>query len=157
MPLSGRTSGRQISLGGSGDTKDKLLIGGLGLVIVAAIVGLVWSITGKHDIGPKIPDSFHLGCIACNKEWDISKDDYYARMRELGEHETGIPNFLCPFCKDARKTGFVMSQCPYADCGKYYFSNQVLRFIGKPTTEPQMCPVCKRDIMAGLRLKATKK
>ena len=152
FPVMRRTSGRQISLGGSGDTKDKLLVGALGLVIVVAIVGLVWSIVGRPDkYKPDIPNSFHLGCIVCDNEWDITQDQYYARMREMGEREVTLPRFLCPKCQDKRMTGFVMSQCPYPDCQKWYFPNNILRLAGKPTTEPPQCPHCGMDIMQGLR------
>jgi hypothetical protein len=152
MPVIGRTSGRQISLGGSGDTKDKLLVGGLAVVIVGAIVGLVYSIVSKPTVGSEIPTSFHLGCFACNNEWEITKDEYYQHMREMGERAVSMtPRFVCPKCKDPRQTGFVMSQCPYPACQKWYFSNTILKLVGKPTTEPPKCPYCGGDIMQGLR------
>lgn len=152
MPFSGRTSGRQISLGGGGDVKDKLLVGGLAVVIVGALVGLVYSIVHKPSRTGEIPSIFHLGCLACNNEWEITQDAYYAHLRALGEQAMAqTPRFQCPKCKAAQPTGFVMSQCPYPDCAKWYFPNPILRLAQRPTTEPQMCPHCKRDILQGLR------
>jgi hypothetical protein len=154
LPVIGQTRGRQISLGGGGDTKDKLLVGGLGVVIVVALVALVWSIVGKSGpTGPAVPDMFHLGCIspACGHEWEVTKDQFYARIREMGEREISMPRFKCPKCNDARFTGFVMNQCPYPTCQKWFFENRVLKFAQRPTTEPQMCPYCKQNIADGMR------
>ncbi len=81
MPVQGRTRGRQISIGGSGDTKDKLLMGGLVGIIVIALVALVYHIIGSNKPNvPPPPDKFHIGCLACKYEWDLPRDDFYAAV-----------------------------------------------------------------------------
>ena len=160
LPVIGRNSGHHLNLGGSGDIKDKLLIGALAVVIAGAVVALAMSIIGGGEKkGPNLPDSYHLQCMACNQEFDWSAEEYNAEVRKMGEEVLAAPAvaFECIKCHNPRKSAFPMSRCPYPDCGKWYTPNRVMRLVGKPIKEPQVCPNCGKDLVEGYRLNAGKK
>jgi hypothetical protein len=153
VPITERErSGRIPRRPGLGGKKEKLAVAALTLIIVGGIVALVHSIVANPTKGAaEAQAQFHLGCVLCGYEFDVSKQDFYAHLRSESTESSQMARFLCLKCKDSRQTAFVMSQCPYPDCQKWYFSNAVLRLAGKPTAEPVMCPNCKRNIMFGLK------
>ena len=97
--------GKSMAAGG-GDPKDKLLIAGLGAVIVVAIVVAVMSFTsGGRSGGPGI---YHFQCLKpdCGHKWEWSKAEVRevaAKQMEDGSGAMGpesemMATYECPKC-----------------------------------------------------------
>lgn len=145
---------KQLEIGkGGGDSKDKLILGGLVAVIVIAIGSLVWSFTGGND--SVAAQEVNLKCLACGHEEGVTKKDVAERYGQLSGEEkarmTGV-RVTCPQCKDPRHTMIQSSKCP--KCEKLYYSPTVemtaRRQLGLPTDMlpkgPVTCPHCGVDV-----------
>ncbi len=147
--------GRQLNLGGSGDKKDKLLIGGLAVVILGSIVALVMGLVSSTT-PPPIKHALHIGCVVpgCGWEKDITEAEYQEKVKTLNGHLEGLTNNLhwpCEKCHEPRQTAMIMEQCPA--CGKWFMPNQRLQLWNLPVKDPQVCPHCGKDIMQAYRQK----
>jgi predicted RNA-binding Zn-ribbon protein involved in translation (DUF1610 family) len=127
--------------GGSGDSKDKLMVAGLIVVIVAAGFALAMSIFGSKDKHTRI-DKYGLRCInpKCNHEWVMSAEEFNKPTGQAPDprEADSARVTLCPKC--GQKSGYRMSQCP--KCEAFYVDNQLKQRMGQKPEEPEKCPKC---------------
>ena len=140
---------------GGGDSKDKLLIGALVVVIAIAIGAAVMSFIPKSR-GVKV-NEFHFKCRKpdCNNEWVWTRAEYRTANEDMwgeqGATGEGDDYVLCPKCQwgkgsQGRWSGVHMRKCPYPECGKYYIPPRMLK------QDPRLCPHCQKDTREGRKL-----
>ena len=137
---------RSLALGaGSGDRKDKLMIGGLAVIIALAIFALIMSVAGTKEksVGP---DSMWYMCVdpKCGQAFEVPVKDLREAIAKLrGPTEDRMPTFQGPQCK--QQSGVQARKCP--SCDKPYIPSETLRAAGRPVPAGvDKCPSCGIDI-----------
>ncbi len=136
-----------LNLGLSGSTGDRkmefLMIGVLGLIIVAALVITAVSVFGGDGAKTGSEGLRRYHCDACGHEWELSP-------KEVAAEVEGMEALECPNCGE--KAGWAMTQCP--KCKHWYVSEQTKlhrrhRRYEAPSPEEEqyreVCPKCGTD------------
>ena len=137
--------------GGSGDFKDKLMIGGLIVVIGVAIVALVMSIIKRPPNSTDITEWAFKCMEECGNEWTYHSEEEFAEALEGMEGLLSPPDIMidmggpfppmpCPEC--GLETGEMMSKCP--KCERYYHHSEAIQ--GKRRKTREICPHCQTDV-----------
>ena len=161
-PLISKVAGRKLDLSTGDPTKDKLLMGGLIVVIIAAVGAMVWSLTRGDKGGGGdgvITKDVALICVnpKCSYTDDMNRQDYYQKLNdeltfeEL--HGMNPPRTACSDCNHPGKSVVQGIYCP--NCRKGFVNPEVLfnvrRQLGFPAQPPApklMCPHCGTDVLA---------
>ena len=141
--------------GPGGRLKDYLLIGGLVVIVVAALVMAIAYGLGDDDEKHKPPGAIMFKCLDCDAEFEYD----HARQPK------GTPDTVpmkrmgparCQACKKLSRA-LQMTRCP--ECGKHYLSasaryqheKDTLTRQGKDTAAlgqcpPTVCPHCETNL-----------
>jgi hypothetical protein len=133
----------RIEIGGKQlETKELLLVGAMGAVIIAALILAVLTFTRGDSLvtAPRVERLLHYQCIACNNEF-TTKD-----LPALGTGASAVvdPNLPvdCPKCH-AKGKAFPQTECPI--CHKWYLTDA--QRTGKSDNGADtICPNCKGNI-----------
>ena len=155
VPFFSAGSGRKLDMG-SGDRKDKMMVGILVGVIVIAIAALVWSITagpeegrlGEQTVGRCVkPDCDHREPMS-NRKWGemvLEVDEQIVRAMDP-------TRVMCPKCQDPRYTLVKSMTC--LQCNHMFVAPELLyrarRALGIPSPRPSgpvLCPECGVDVV----------
>ena len=155
VPFFSADSGRKLDMG-SGDKKDKMMVGILVGVIVIAMAALVWSITSKPEKG-RLGEETVGQCVKpdCDYREQMSNRRWGEMVGEVDEETIRGMNptrVLCPKCKDPRYTFVKSMTCP--QCGHMfvapnllYGARRALGITSPPPSMPIMCPKCGVDVV----------
>jgi hypothetical protein len=131
----------RIQIGGRQlETKEVILAGAMGAVIIAALVLAVLTfVRGESGTykGPTTPVVFHYQCTACSKEFTLDKLPEVA-PGVIADATTPVD---CQLCK-AKKKAYLENECPL--CHQYYLPPAQSADPSKRTS--LICPKCKGDI-----------
>lgn len=115
--------------------KEYLLGGGLGLVIVGALVVTIWSLV-PHSPGGVSAEQ-HFFCTKCNAEFPVDMKNLSPEQRAAllpgPMYRGGID---CPKC-GAKNSAVLMVHCVNKDCGRW--------FVPSAAGGRLTCPYCKTD------------
>jgi len=136
---------RCLDLAGRG-VKDKLMVGGLALLVVAVAVAVFFSIAGSGRIRPGADEmTFICADANCGHVWTMNHEQRQAALAKNPRAPVTdeLPRFRCPKCNKA--SGFQAAVCP--SCGKAFVPNVVKRHLRRPVKWPERCPHCGTDIV----------
>jgi len=154
--------------GGGRDRSEYLLIGAMGVIIVAALwlaIGVPFGLwpfgSGGGSSGPS---EYHMRCPDCGYEFVLSREEYneeWQRQQREGEMEMemmavgGRLRMPCPK-EGCDGWAYEMVQCPNPDCGKYYIPDDAydpsLAMDPGPEGNPEgVCPYCKMPYNEALK------
>lgn len=161
-PLSSRVTGRKLDFSTGDPTKDKLIMGGAVVVIIAAFAFMVWSLMGgdEKSYGERvIGDKVALVCVNpdCNYKDTRGREAYAQKIKdELTWEESRSMIPVRTKCPDCGKQSVIKGRiCP--ECGELFATPQQLfnarRSMGLPAKAPPpdeaedvICPECGTDL-----------
>jgi len=157
VPFLSADRDRKLDLG-SGDSKDKMMVGALVIVIVAAIAVLIWSISTKRPSGREGEDTI-AQCVDpdCGYREEMTNEQWGERVVEFEQAHPQLIRGMqplrleCPKCHNPKYTFVKGMTCPA--CGEMFVSpNQLARarratgFPATPHRGPILCPKCGVDV-----------
>ena len=149
---------RWLNMGGGRDRSEYLLIGAMGLIIVAALylalgVPLGWP-PFREGGDTSAPDEYHMRCPDCDHEFVLSREEHaeeWQRQQDEGNMDmaaVGSPYLRMPCPKEGCDGwAYEMIQCPNPDCKKYYipdaaFEPELAIAPGPEQSAEGTCPHC---------------
>ena len=156
VPLVSTEAGRKLDMGG-GDSRDKLMVGGLIVVIIGALAVLVWSVMGGDEEGRGAQQTL-LQCAdpACANEVRMTNEEWgeaiAAMDPQLVKSMGNNPRLMCPKCQNPKYSLAKGMTCP--KCGDSFVAPMVMyavrRALGIPATPPPRgatitCPYCGQE------------
>ena len=121
-----------------GDKTEYLFAVALALIVVGAL-----AMTLRTTFFPpaKSYKPVWVKCEKCGSEFEVDANKH----REVREAETPAGKKQdCPKC-GAKRSSWVMNQCPNPQCGKYFIRPSLLTRGAK-----DVCPYCKADYLKAL-------
>lgn len=118
---------------GQGGGKDnKMMLVGLGAVIVVALAGLIYSMVGGKKDNFKVSETIGFSCSKCGEEFQVKRSVYDSI--EPAKRMYWAPD--CPKC-GGKSTGVAMKQCPM--CQQWY------KDLKDGPDGDKYCPKCNKD------------
>lgn len=158
VPLTATGSGRKLDMGG-GDSKDKMMVGILVIVIVAAIGALIWSISTKKEAGRAGEDTIGR-CVdpACDSRVPMTNSEWGELVKAIDDNNPQMlrgmnpVRVMCPECENPKYTLIKSMTCPqcgemFVAPGQLYGAQRTLKFPAtRPTSSRVICPECNVDV-----------